>query len=568
MKINNIEINNILSIENASLKFGDSGLILVEGFDYDTNRANGAGKSSIFNALSFALFDKIPRRVTKSEILRNGTKCGWSQVEIQVGERTFSVRRERPTKATYLIDGVVSDITQEEFEKAIGMNYDQFLITMYTAQDSDNKFIALNDSGKKNFILKIMNLDFSKYKDQTAAEVVKLQKEEDFLKSKLESLKSNMGIYKSNMIDPTDIGAKLQNCNDVIALAKVEIKKLELVREPDMSKYTETESKIQNKLLNIKSSRMFANMKREELEKLKNTSPDTECPECHVDLNIVDGQAVKLDDDSRMQEQIKVVVTQINDYEKDIAQEPTLTDLLNKIRLKKQEEYKEFHDTASAIVTYKNSIGMKELMLKDLNEKLSKNNDTKAKVLDIINDAKAFQLRLTEIGTELVLLQSVENIFDTTGAPAYIMDSIIDSFNESVTEYINEIWPNASYSLQTYKQNKDKSIKAKFSELLTINGKQRSIGSLSGGEIRALSLALDFSIIEVLGSKYSLSLNPVILDEPFNGLDSTGREMVVDILSKFSENRQVWVVDHASESKALFNDIVRVEKRNGISKIV
>lgn len=568
MKINNIEIHNILSIENASLKFGDSGLILVEGFDYDSGRANGAGKSSIFNALSFALFDKIPRRITKSEVLRNGTKHGWSQVEIQVGERTFSVRRERPTKTTYFIDGVVSDITQEGFESAIGMNYEQFLITMYTAQDSDNKFIALNDSGKKNFILKIMNLDFSRYKDETATKISKLEREQDSLKSKLDGFKSNIEIYKSNMIDPHETTSKIQNCESIIKLSKAEIKKLEQVKEPDLSKYAETETKIQERLMNIRSSKMLAGIKREELEQLKNMSPDTECPECHVDLNIVDGHAVRLDDDSRIQDQIKIVVQQINDYEKDIAQEQTLIDLLNKIKFKKQEEYKDFHDTASAIVTHKNSIQMKNMIIKDLNEKLSKGNDIKTKMMNIINEAKVSQSRIIEIGAELVLLQSVENIFDTTGAPAYIMDSIIDSFNESVTEYINEIWPNASYSLQTYKQNKDKSIKAKFSESLTINGKQRSIGSLSGGEIRALSLALDFSIIEVLGSKYSLSLNPVILDEPFNGLDSAGREMVIDILSKFSENRQVWVVDHASESKALFNDIVRVEKRNGISKIV
>ena len=68
MKIHSLEIHNILSIEQAAVTFGDSGLVLVEGFDYDSGRANGAGKSAIFNALSFALYDKVPRRVTKSEI--------------------------------------------------------------------------------------------------------------------------------------------------------------------------------------------------------------------------------------------------------------------------------------------------------------------------------------------------------------------------------------------------------------------------------------------------------------------------------------------------------------------
>jgi len=568
LKLKSLEINNILSIENASLTFGDSGLILVEGFDYDTGRANGAGKSSIFNALSFALYDKIPRRITKSEILRNGTKSGWSQVEVQVGTRTFAVRRSRPTGCTYFIDGVISPITQEEFEKHIGMNYDQFLITMYTAQDSDNKFIALNDSGKKDFILKIMNLEFSKYREDTTKGISKLEKEENSINAKIEGFKSNINIYKSNVIDPLEINSQLFSCNESITLAKAEIKKLEHIREPDLTKYVEAETKIQSKLMNLRSSKTLLEMKRTELHKLKHSSPDTNCPECNESLNIIDGKAFKVDNFSKTEEQIKIVIRQINDYEEDIAQEPNIQNLLNQIKHKKQEEYKDFHEAQSRIATYKHSINMEQMIIKDLTAKLEKSNDIKIKIAKIIGDTKVLQTRLAEIETEIIILKSVENIFDTTGAPAYIMDSIIDSFNESVTDYINEIWPNASYSLQTYKYNKDKTIKAKFSESLTINGKERSIGSLSGGEIRALSLALDFSIIEVLGSKYSLSLNPVILDEPFNGLDSTGREMVIDILTKFSENRQVWVVDHASESKALFNDIVRVEKRAGISKIV
>ncbi len=568
MKINSVKIHNILSIEDASLNFGDSGLVLVEGYDYDTGRANGAGKSTIFNAISFALFDKIPRRITKSEILRNGTKSGYVEVEVQVGSRKFMVIRERPTKVQYLIDGLVVEITQEEFELQIGMNYEQFLITMYTAQDSANKFIDLNDAGKKNFILKIMNLNFTKYKDETALEILKLEQDQDLIKSKLEQYKSNIEIYKFNMLDSTDIDCKIQNCNQVIDLAKVEIKKLELIKEPDISKYLDAEAKIQNKLIEIKSTRLLCNIKRVELDKLKNTTPDTFCPECDADLNIVDGQAVKSDDSSRIQEQIQAVTSQINDYEKDTCRESEIIDLFSKIQHKKQVEYREFHEANSAISTYKNSINIESVMIKEFNEKLDKSNDIKLKVVQIVNDTRTLQTRLKNAEQELVILKLVDNIFDTTGAPAYIMDYIIDSFNDSVTDYINEIWPNASYSLQTYKYNKDKSIKAKFSESLTINGKQRSLGSLSGGEIRALSLALDFSIIEVLGSKYSMSLNPVILDEPFNGLDSAGREMVIDILTKFSANRQVWVIDHASESKALFNDIVRVEKRNGISKIV
>ena len=110
-------------------------------------------------------------------------------------------------------------------------------------------------------------------------------------------------------------------------------------------------------------------------------------------------------------------------------------------------------------------------------------------------------------------------------------------------------------------------MKAKFSEKLVINGNPRSIGALSGGEHRCLSLAVDFAVIDVLETMFGFSLNPIMLDEPFDSLDAANRDRVVDLLEQLAVNRQIWVVDHAAESKAAFSNTVRVEKRNGISAL-
>lgn len=124
MKLNNIEISNILSIENANISFGDTGLVLVEGFDFDTNRANGAGKSAIFNSISYALYDKIPRKITKSEILRHGTKSGFVFLSLttDAGEN-LSVKRSRPSGLEFFRDGLKIEMTQEEFEAKLGVGY-------------------------------------------------------------------------------------------------------------------------------------------------------------------------------------------------------------------------------------------------------------------------------------------------------------------------------------------------------------------------------------------------------------------------------------------------------------
>ena len=101
-----------------------------------------------------------------------------------------------------------------------------------------------------------------------------------------------------------------------------------------------------------------------------------------------------------------------------------------------------------------------------------------------------------------------------------------------------------------------------------INGKDISIGSLSGGELRALSLAIDFAMINILNSKFSIDLNPIVLDEPFNGLDTMGKEMIIELLEKLAVDKEILIIDHSSETKSMFDKTIRVEKRNGISKII
>ena len=155
MKILNVTINNILSIENVNLTFEDNGLVLLEGWNYDDNKAYGAGKTAIFNAISYGLYGKLPRRITATEILKTGAKTGSVSVRVMAGGFEYCITRYRPnTKVVIEKNGSKIDITQEEFEATIKLTYDQFLISMYTAQSTDGKFINLNDSGKKEFLQK------------------------------------------------------------------------------------------------------------------------------------------------------------------------------------------------------------------------------------------------------------------------------------------------------------------------------------------------------------------------------------------------------------------------------
>ena len=101
MLVKKIIIENILSIEKATVEFDHNGLILLEGYNHDNDRSNGSGKTAIFNAMSFAIYDKLPRKITKTEIKRFGTKKASAYCEISVNNDVYSVKRCRPSGVEY-----------------------------------------------------------------------------------------------------------------------------------------------------------------------------------------------------------------------------------------------------------------------------------------------------------------------------------------------------------------------------------------------------------------------------------------------------------------------------------
>jgi DNA repair exonuclease SbcCD ATPase subunit len=251
-----------------------------------------------------------------------------------------------------------------------------------------------------------------------------------------------------------------------------------------------------------------------------------------------------------------------------IAERTTITDNLTKVKTKRSEALSKYTEISNRILELKNLIETRKRTLVSLNEKLEKQGEIVKKIVGAKKLLVGLSSKAATLKEEILVYEAVSAALSPTGAPAYVVDSVIDRFNDKVSQYVSLVWPNASYSLQSYKENKSGDIKAKFSDKLAIQGVERSVGSLSGGELRCLSLAVDFAVIDVVESTFGISINPIILDEGFEGLDSLNKERVIEILETLSAERQIWIVDHASETRSLFSKVYKVEKRNGISTIV
>jgi DNA repair exonuclease SbcCD ATPase subunit len=575
MRVLSLEISNILSIESASLSFEDNGLILVEGYNYDTGRANGAGKTAIFNCLSYALYDNLPRKITASEILRRGCKSGYAKCSVLCGEDVWTVQRSRPKGVKFYKNGVEQAISQGEFEANIRLTYDQFLLTIYTPQANSGdltRFLASPDTNKKQFLLQLLNLErFNECKKLVDDKIKNLIFAAQEHNSKLASAQSKIDAYTESLIDVNELTQDMHNSNASINGLEQQVLELSNVERPDLSKYRKIEDDLVSRLGEISRSEISRVYLFDTYNSLSASLTDYDhnkkCNECNSSLDTEEARLAHKDHQVKALRKTSDIKNQIDDLDVIIVKKQSILDLDRKLRDKKNLESSNYQTAIERISELKSFIRTKKFQVENISLKLNSDSALRSKINGLNEVVSNISTLLVCNNKDLELYKTLSSLYSPTGAQAYVLDSIIDSFNEVVQKYVDIVWPNASYILNSYKETSKGDIVAKFSETLTLDGKEVSVGSLSGGELKGLSLCIDFALLDVLETQFGLSLNPIILDEPFDGLDAIGREIVIELLETLARSRQILIIDHSSEAKAMFTKSIFVSKKNGISTI-
>lgn len=578
MKIISVKINNILSIEDAYVEFDDTGLILVQGWNHDVGRANGAGKTAIFNAITFALYDRLPRKITATEILRRGSKLGSVEVVVDLGNDKFQVRRSRPKGVVFSSWSTASEgfvpvtMTQEEFESKLCLNYQQFVLSMYAPQGTSERFLSVNDSEKKQFLLQLLNLEeFSSCKVISDNKVKALDVQLITIKSKVDAINSKMDAYLESLIDENVLKYHIDNGNQYIVDLLANMVATQAVVKPDMSKYLKLEEDISAKKTEFTRIKTRREMLHAQFRRLQSSiHPFNSVATCLVcgsslDTAAAEAQHGKLLDSCKIE--CDGIRSEIDQCEQSLVGEQAVDELRVKLRDKKRDESKDYEIASAITMELQAKINLKRQEVKQLSLKLQNNSELQSKIKDLSDTRDVHAKSRANILREIELYRTISAMYAPTGAQAYILDSVIESFNEYVVGYVNILWSNLSYELKSYKETVKGDVTAKFSEHLIMDGKLVSIGSLSGGEFRALSLCVDFALIDVMERQFGISMSPIILDEPYDGLDGAGKELIVGLLETLAVRRQVVIVDHSNEIKSMFSKVITVDKQDGISRI-
>ena len=180
MKFTTLSVQNFLSIKEAKIDLNDRGLVLIEGINEDdpSAKSNGAGKSSIVDALCWCLYGKTARGVSSDAVVNRKTKknCCVS-VLIQDGEDEYLVVRSRKhgkngtglavskvetffdyCKSTALTKGTTAE-TQTFVEELIGCPYEVFVAAVYAGQEAMPDLPSMTDKQLKTLIEEVIGVD-------------------------------------------------------------------------------------------------------------------------------------------------------------------------------------------------------------------------------------------------------------------------------------------------------------------------------------------------------------------------------------------------------------------------
>ena len=541
---------------------------------------NGSGKSTMIDALSFALFGKPHRSIKKAQLINtiNQKACEVS-VEFSIGSHSYIiVRGLKPNKFEIYIDNnmidqssTVRDYQSYLEQNILKLNHKSFHQIVVLGASSFVPFMQLNTSSRRDVIEDVLDIQvFGVMNNLLKADISKIKEELKDVDITISTTTTSIDMQKRHI-------REIQVLNDSHIHKKS--KEVELLN----SKITTLESENKNltngldcSIIELSKQLSTIGQENDELRKFdvgiqngikrvvkesKFYEENDDCPTCKQDIDTIfkesqltmsKAKAVELQEGLT---QCKVALMDSN--EKYIGVESELQKLHDrhaKVNLNNGilESYRSAKDTLiSDIFDLQNTDG------NDTSDvSLSRAN----KELNILNDSLQICMKnRVDLGEKNNYNSVIYEVLKDTGIKTQIIKQYLPMINQMINHYLQIMDFYVSFYLNEA-----------FSE--TIKSRHRDIfsyDSFSEGEKMKIDLAILFTWREVARVKNSMSTNLLILDETFDSsLDPDGIENLIKILITMSDCN-LFVISHKGEIlENKFRSKMEFKKTGNFSKII
>jgi DNA repair exonuclease SbcCD ATPase subunit len=563
-----IKWKNFLSTGNqwTEIDFQKSATNLILG-------TNGAGKSTVLDALTFSLFNKPFRKINKPQLVNttNERDCV-VEIEFSVNNKDYLVRRGiKPNVFDIEVNGVAlhkeaDDRANQRIleENILKVNYKSFTQIVILGSTNFVPFMQLNSANRREVIEDLLDIRIFSAMNGILKDKMRNLKEQ--IKStdlKKENLKDKVKMQKDFIEELENRGnANIDSNKNKISKLDTELvvyMKDNAVLEEDIYKYTKEQEEVVGagdklvKLNNLKGklSQKVGTITKEH----KFFTENTVCPTCTQEI----------EEDFRLNR-----ITDAQNKAKELQK--GYQELEEAIKFEKERE-RQFTALSKEIIKLNNEISqnntrinLNQRQIRDLEHEIQtianqlQNRNTEHEKLDEYegNLQKAFE-ELTKRKEQMLHYEFSYSLLKDDGVKTKIIKKYLPFINQQVNRYLRMMDFYINFHLD---EEFNETVKSPIHE-------DFSYSSFSEGEKMRIDLSLLFTWREVARLKNSVNTNLLIMDEVFDSsLDGFGTDEFLKIIRFIIKDANIFVISHKTDLHDKFETLIKFDKVKGFSRMV
>ena len=534
--------------------------------------SNGAGKSTILDALTFSLFARPFRKSSKSMLVNSiNEKDCVAEIEFRIGKIEYKViRGMKPSKFEIYCNGQAwnQDSSQLEQQKnfeanVLKMNYKSFTQIVVLGSSTFVPFMKLPGGQRREIIEDILDIQVFSTMNVLLKDKMRGNNEElrdidyqlDLLKDRIELQKQHMFSLEKKTQEEIDRkkekineykNTELQGAEEVTILTE-QICKLNKEMQ-DYSKSSEKLSKLNTYL--IKLTHKMNTCKKEN----KFFESNYVCPTCTQELS-----------EEFRNEKLKEGKTKVNemnigfeDLQKAIDDEQKRFDKFTELSTEVNNINTTISQTNFQLLTIRKQVESIQDEIKELEGSTPDKKAEYDKLQSLVSNKKEYSKQHADLKKDRDVLTTAGQLLKDNGIKTRIIKTYLPTMNKLINDFLQRMEFYVNFTLD---ENFDEIIKSRYRDVF-------SYDSFSEGEKARIDIALLLTWRSIAKLKNSVDTNLLILDEIFDGsLDQSGTSDLGWILRNFDENTKVFVISHKQGLDDKFDRTITVNKDKNYSTI-
>jgi len=534
---------------------------------------NGAGKSTMLDALTFVLFNKPFRKINKPQLANatNERDC-LVEIEFSVNSRDYLVRRGiKPNIFDIEVNGnplhkEADDRANQRIleESILKVNYKSFTQIVILGSSTFVPFMQLTTANRREVIEDLLDIRIFSAMNSLIKDNIRTKKEQiKSLDIKKDNLKDKMKMQQEFIEELESRGHANIDSNEVKIDKLLDEENSYMLSNDDLNYRMET---LQEQMSDVTGARdklsKLNNLKGKISQKVSTITKEhkfftenTVCPTCTQDIE----EEFRVNRISDVQNKAKELKKGYEDLEETIKFEQERERQFNSLS-------KEITKLTHGISQNNTRISLNQRQIRDLeheiqtitsnlqnrnteNEKLEQFKDNLQKTIEYLSDKKQ----------EIVHYDFAYSLLRDDGVKTKIIKKYLPFINQQVNRYLQMMDFYINFKLdEEFGETIESPIHENF-----------SYSSFSEGEKMRVDLALLFTWREVARLKNSVNTNLLIMDEVFDSsLDGFGTEEFLKIIRYVIKDANIFVISHKSDLHDKFQSVIRFEKVKGFSRMM